>query len=346
MIVSMKPRISLPYSDDSTTYSLGISSTLDSMDQKLNVIDLEPGLHTVVSVTPQFIQTTKGFQKLEFYKRDCKYPHETKGLKLFQNYSRTACEHECAFMKAVSLCQCAPWYYSNDSSTVPICAMFGGYCFEKIMSTRKFYKACPDDCLEDCDGMQLSMEKSFRPINIRKICRRGSKLFEYLKKSEKQHFSKDYYNRWKLAAEDYNQFEEIERIMKDGDMSDHYVIQCEQFVQKYVAIVTVETPTDSITVIQRDEEASFAEKMAIFGGEIGLFTGFSFISFIDLASAIYNKIWPADEETESSPKSENKEKRNVDHNVSYKRSNQRRLDQLEREIVTLKNKVRKVRKNL
>ena len=33
----------------------------------------------------------------------------------------TACEHECAFMKAVSLCKCAPWYYRNKSSTVPIC---------------------------------------------------------------------------------------------------------------------------------------------------------------------------------------------------------------------------------
>ena len=129
MLLLMKPHISLPYSDDSTTYSLGISTTLNSMDQKLNVIDLEPGLHTVVSVTPSFIQTTEEFDEMSAYKRNCKLPHETTRLKSFKNYSRTACEHECAFMKAISLCKCAPWYYRNYSSNVPICEMFGGYCF-------------------------------------------------------------------------------------------------------------------------------------------------------------------------------------------------------------------------
>ena len=341
MLLMMKPRISLPYSDGFTTYSLGISTSLDSIDQKLNVMDLEPGLHTVFSVTPQFIQTTEEFRDLPFYSRKCKLPHETIWLKSFKNYSRTACEHECAFMKAVSLCKCAPWYYRNDSSTVPICEMYGGYCFNRIMSTRKFYKACPKECLEDCDGMQLSWEKSFRPININKICKRGSVLFEFLKKSENQHFSQNYYNRWKLATEDYRQFEELHKIMKDGNMSDHYVTQCMEYVEKYIAIVTIETPTNVVTLTLRDVEASFAEKVAIFGGEIGLFTGFTFFSIIEMATTIYKKIWPANDKTttEDTLKSKKKKKTYEDQIAYDKRSNQRRLHQLERRMKIVENEI-------
>ena len=299
MLLLMKPRISLPYSDVSTTYSLGVSTPLNSMDQKLNVMDLEPGLHTVVSVTPQFIQTTEEFNELPYYSRRCKLPHETIDLKSFKNYSRTACEHECAFMKAVSLCKCAPWYYRNKSSTVPICEMFGGHCFNRIMSTRKFYKDCPKQCLEDCDGMQLSWEKSFRPINLDKICKRGSVLFEFLKKSENQHFSQDYYNRWKLATKDFTQFEKIDKRMKDGNESNHYVIQCKEFVVRYVSIVTVETPTDVITLTLRNLEAGFLERLGILGGQIGLFTGFCVMSILDYATSIYQMIWPEEEKKDS-----------------------------------------------
>ena len=191
----MKPHISLPYSDDSSEYTLGISTSLNVMEQKINVINLEAGMHTIVSVTPQSIETTEGFNGLNPIKRNCRLPFETFGLKSVKNYSRTACEHECAFTKAISICKCTPWYYRNDFTTLPICEMFGGYCFDKVMSTRDFYKQCSDYCLDDCNGMQLSWEKSFRPINIEKICKRGSVLHEYLTKSAKQHFSLDHYNR-------------------------------------------------------------------------------------------------------------------------------------------------------
>ena len=338
MLLLMKPRISLPYSDDFTAYSLGISTSLNSIDQKLNVMDLEPGLHTVVSVTPQFFQTTEEFRDLHYNSRKCKFPHELIGLKSTKTYSRTACEHECAFMKAVSLCKCAPWYYRNDSSTVPICDMYGGYCFNRIMSTRKFYKACPEECLEDCDGMQLSWEKSFRPINIDKICKRGSVLFEFLKKSENQHFSQNYYNRWKLATEDYQKFEELYEIMKDGNMSDHYLAQCKEFVAKYVSIVTVETPTDVITLILRNIAASFHERVGVLGGELGLFTGLSIISILDYGSSIYLMIWPEKEKEDSSKnlkvkiKQNRKNKQRSNEKKIHGNPDQTRFDQLEDKV--------------
>ena len=351
MLLLMKPRISLPYSDVSTTYSLGVSTPLNSMDQKLNVMDLEPGLHTVVSVTPQFIQTTEEFNELPYYSRRCKLPHETIDLKSFKNYSRTACEHECAFMKAVSACKCTPWYYRNNFTAVPICEKFGGLCFDNVMSTRKFYKQCSDYCLEDCNGMQLSWEKSFRPINIDKICKRGSVLHKYLMESAKQHFSDNIYNRLTTGDKEkvVQQFIYLDMTMRNGNMSDHYVKLCKDFVEKYVAIVTVATPTNVITKISRELSVTLFEMMGILGGEIGLFTGFSMLSILEYMTAIYNFIWHYGEEIgpDDKIKTEQKRKRldeSNHENLFDKRSHQRRINCLERDVEVLKKEIKTLRK--
>ena len=351
MILLMKPRISLPYSDNFTAYSLGVSTSLDSINQKLNVMDLEPGLHTVVSVTPQFIQTTEEFNELPYYSRRCKLPHETINLKSFKNYSRTACEHECAFMKAVSACKCTPWYYRNNFTAVPICEKFGGLCFDNVMSTRKFYKQCSDYCLEDCNGMQLSWEKSFRPINIDKICKRGSVLQKYLMESAKQHFSDDHYNRLTTGDKEkvVQQFIYLDMTMRNGNISDHYVTLCKDFVKKYVAVVTVETPTNVITKISRDLSATLFEIMGILGGQIGLFTGFSMLSILECMRAIHNFIWHYGEGTGANEKikTETKRKRQGESNsknVFDKSSHQRRFDCIEKDVEILKKEMNALRK--
>ena len=287
----MKPHVSLPYKDGSSKYSLGISTPLNVIDQKLKVIDLEAGMNTIISVTPQFIETSEGFNGLHAISRKCRLPNETFGLNLVKNYSRTACENECVFMKAVTDCKCTPWYYRNNITTVPICDMFGGYCFNKIMSTRKFYKRCPN-CLEDCNGVQLSWEKTFRPLNVEIICRRGSMLHEYLLKSTKQHFSHDHYIRLTTGDKEKiaQQFIYLDNTMKNGNESDHYVTLCKDFVKKYVAIVTVETPTDEITKTLRDLKVTWMDKIGIIGGTLGLFTGVSMISIIPIITKIYKMI--------------------------------------------------------
>ena len=244
-------------------------------------------------MTPQFIETSKEFDDLNPLKRKCRFPHEIYGLKTVKKYSKTACEHECAFMKAVSVCKCTPWYYKNNATTLPICEMFGGYCFDKVMSTRKFYKQCPDyHCFEDCNEMQLSWEKSFQPINIEKICKGGSVLQEYLMKSAKQHFPHDRYKRLTTGDKEKiaQQFIYLDNTMKNGNESDHYVTLCKDFVKKYVAIVTVETPTDEITKTLRDLKVTWMDKIGIIGGTLGLFTGVSMISIITIITKIYKMI--------------------------------------------------------
>ena len=275
----------MPYSNPSSQYSLGISTTNNVIDQKMNVFKLMPGLQTTISVTPQFINTSKNFNDLNPITRNCRLPHENFGLSLLKNYSRTACEHECAFKKAVSLCRCMPWYYKNDSSSVPICEMFGGYCFDKIMSTRKSYKGCPAFCLDNCGGVQLSWERNFRPINLETICRKNSVLHTFLNQSAKQHFWQEHYNN--LTIGDKEPFLYLDNAMRNGKMSDHYVALCKDFVNKYVAIVSIESPVDVITLSSRDLSATWMDKFGIIGGIFGLFTGFSMVTILDMIRYLY-----------------------------------------------------------
>ena len=61
---------------------------------------------------------------------------------MVNKYTRIGCEMECAASKAIDLCQCIPWYYTNNFTETPICDMFGGYCFKQIINNEKYYKMC------------------------------------------------------------------------------------------------------------------------------------------------------------------------------------------------------------
>ena len=64
MVIMMKPFVTLPYREESLSYTLGISTGMNVVDQKRNVISLEPGLQTIVSVTPQIFHTSEEIQVL------------------------------------------------------------------------------------------------------------------------------------------------------------------------------------------------------------------------------------------------------------------------------------------
>ena len=103
------------------------------------------------------VQTSEGFDELDVETRQCKLPHETSGFQFLTEYTRIGCEIECAAKKATSFCKCVPWNYPNNFTSLPICDMFGGYCFDTIMSNETFYKQCPLRCLEDCQVWQYRL---------------------------------------------------------------------------------------------------------------------------------------------------------------------------------------------
>ena len=74
--------------------------------------------------------------------RKCRLPHESDEFTFLNEYTRKGCEFECAAKNAVAVCKCLPWYYPNNHTIFPMCDMFGGLCFNQIMSNEVHYKAC------------------------------------------------------------------------------------------------------------------------------------------------------------------------------------------------------------
>ena len=184
-----------PYSDSdqyssikqTSQYSLSITDKRNHIDHKRNIIYLRPGHQTYIKVLPRIVNTSESFEALTLAQRKCKMPYETDGLMFVTNFTRVGCELECAAQLAVDVCKCIPWYFPNNFTYMPMCDMFGGHCFDRIISEETNYKRCPELCLEDCQEMSLTLLPNIIPINYDQACSEGSFHFEHFRHSFAQH---------------------------------------------------------------------------------------------------------------------------------------------------------------
>ena len=57
---------------------------------------------------------------------------------------------------------------------------------------------------------------------------------------------------------------------------------CQEYVKNYISIVSIETPTDTVTKSTRVRGVSFNQQLAVVGGTLGLFTGISILSIVEI----------------------------------------------------------------
>ena len=194
----------------------------------------------------------------------------------YKNTHKKGCEIECAAKKATSFCRCLPWYYPNNFTSLPICDMFGGFCFDKIMSDEVFYKKCKSVCLADCQETSLSVWQKSVPLNIEELCRGGA----YFDRFFKQNFQRIF------AFEQYRSLVQEQRIpdlapsLSNGSL-------CIDYVGKYVSFVSVESPTESVSKSQMDRSTSFFDQLGIIGGNLGLCVGMSVLGMFEAMTFIY-----------------------------------------------------------
>ena len=170
MWMNMKPFTNQLDNPTATNYKIGISTKRNLVDQQRNSISIQPGHSVLINVLPRLFTTTADFNDLELHQRKCKLPHETKGFKFLNEYSMSGCEFECAIQRAISLCKCLPWYYPNDFTEYPICELFGGYCFDMIMSDNTYYKQCIGQCMRDCEETAFMVVPSSFPFDLDYLC--------------------------------------------------------------------------------------------------------------------------------------------------------------------------------
>ena len=255
----MKPFSNQLYGPTYIAYTVGISGKKSFMDQKISVVKLRPGYHVSISIVPKILETSPAFNDLNLESRKCKLSHETVGFNLFKEYTRTGCEIECAVRKATSICRCLPWNYPNNFTQFPMCDMFGGYCFNEIMSNVVYYKKCKFECLEECQEISLSIWYNMVPLDIEKLCKGGIYFQTFFKQRFAQIFA---FERYKNLVQDQSVLD-LATSFENGSL-------CMNYIKNYVSFVTVESPTKSVTKSMRDKRAYFIDKLATVGGTLGI----------------------------------------------------------------------------
>ena len=84
-----------------------------------------------------------------------------------------------------------------------------------------------------------------------------------------------------------NLFPSVENPINPKNKDEMLVNLCKNFVKKYVAIVTVKTPTNAVPITIRDIRVTFMDQIGIIGGTLGVFTGVSMLSLLDAVVFLY-----------------------------------------------------------
>ena len=58
--------------------------------------------------------------------------------------------------------------------------MFGGFCFDEIISNDKYYKNCKSTCLDDCQVIDLITLKSYIPIDKYEVCKEDGLIYQHV----------------------------------------------------------------------------------------------------------------------------------------------------------------------
>ena len=273
----MKPYSFQKYNSIATKYRIGITNKKSLFDQQRDTIRISPGNQTMIKVLPRLFRTTADFNALTRKQRNCKLPHETDGFTFLKEYSRKGCEFECAAKKAVSICKCIAWYIPNNFMKWPICEMFGGYCFDLIISDERNYKKCKEQCLTDCHETTYIVLSSNVEIDLDAACHPSGFHYQHFKEAFTQYFA---FHSYKTLIDEKTD-PDLRTSFIDGSL-------CKSFVKNYVSFVSVESPTSLIITTNKDRRIYFYDQLGTFGGTLGLFAGFSVISFFEVFFLLFN----------------------------------------------------------
>ena len=273
---NMKPYSNQIYGPTYLPYTIGVSGKNNFVDQKTSVYKVWPGHHTTIHVLPKLLDTTSDYNNLDLNTRNCKLPHETDGFQLLQEYSQTGCELECASKKAMSFCKCLPWQYPNNFTSYPICDMFGGFCFNTIVSDIVYHKNCKSECYEDCKETSFATWHSTVPLDAEDLCKYNTFFDRFMKQNFQRLFAFESYQML-LNGEEPSQ---LAASLSNGTL-------CMNYIRKYVSFISVESPTKSVTKSHRDQSSFFIDKLGIIGGNLAIWTGMSVLSMVEVVVFFY-----------------------------------------------------------
>lgn len=193
-------------------------------------------------VTINQIVTTERFRKLSIDERKCRLPYENANLKIFNIYTKSNCEYECAIERASRVCLCRPWNIPRpDTENITFCSTFGNICFMKFMSDSSPFQNC--NCSVNCEATTYSITKTSSVIDFM------SNPCDIFGVKELEPF--------------------MPRLLIDyftnGNPNPYKIEFCRYFAKKYVTIVEVQMASQYITRSMMDVKITFENQLASIG---------------------------------------------------------------------------------
>ena len=128
--------------------------------------------------------------------------------------------------------------------------------------------------------MALTMLPTANLIDTDEQCKENSFLYQHFLHTFQQNFAFESYR--VLVEKGF--LPELATQFRNGSL-------CKEYVRNYVSFVSVESPTTSVIKSKREKRISFNDQLGTIGGTLGLFTGMSLLSIIEIFFLILNLVY-------------------------------------------------------
>lgn len=283
-------------------YLLRIGEFMDLYAMAHLGIKIYPGHKHKIQIYANQHATSDDFQSLDLNVRKCRYSHENPfgNVSLFKQYNQKSCSFECKLRICERTLKCIPWFLPPVNASLPLCDGFWTYIFQHYMGT-DHDENC-QMCQPDCELITFHPIESKEKLDPKVIC--GS-----LRRKREDNFSFDAQRIAQLKLTQENVFlwrlkqilrgergqylgpnwadlisNESTTLINEGP---EFQAACEDIVTKDIAIVEVEMMQNHMQKIMKQRRVQFSDKLGTLGGTLGLFTGMSFIGFVEIIFVIF-----------------------------------------------------------
>ena len=274
-----------------------------------------------VSINVEKLSSTDNFRKLNSNSRGCNFPDEGSSLRLFRHYTRGNCHLECAWRLGEEACGCRPWYVpALDSSRV--CFMLEALCFQTVIADilQKDSLNVGCKCPQDCEKIRYSIDLEGIISEERAHYGYPQDIGTWRKSQGSVKFGNNL-NLGNYIFDDRNLLLPYEPLIGSKMPSQPIGFSCSgwddlvseahasldllylcaergpsqsRIDKRESSLITInmyfERHQGYVTSIVKDAKLSLADKISWVGGNLGLLTGFSIVSGMELLYWLIFKI--------------------------------------------------------
>ena len=135
---------------------------------------IRPGSNNLVAMSAVKIEANQNIRRILPIERNCLFPDENEGLKIYKSYKQSNCQLECLLSLAQQALlreenetsrACTPWYFPFQDGTSRYCDPWQAKRFRDLMSSVEKENSCKH-CLPDCQKTIYNPKVSTLPFKM------------------------------------------------------------------------------------------------------------------------------------------------------------------------------------